>query len=485
MSIAYFPTIYPDELIYSVLSRFYQNYGYPNYIFCAEDLFVNKRIKPDIEFINELKPEIIHLFCQNMTIEHLIEKHTMFPYYARFLPKERRIKGFEALCSMSGNFNNLLAVPKQKNNEVRYLRYCPLCVKEDRSIYGETYWHRSHQMMGVNFCSKHGCRLMNSSIMANSKASPNLISAELEVKENYNVTYGNELEVEFARYIGAVFQAAMDMENDVEVGKFLHSRLYGTKYVSVRGEQRNIKLFSDDFLAFYERLSDEGLSELWQIQKIFNGYRFNSFEVCQMAMFQGIFIEDLCNMKLPEKSQEQMFDEKVKELHKQGMKYPEIAKRLNASYNIVKPIGENSYGKYSYTKETHQKCGVKKQDWEKVDKATLPLVKKAIKELQGQDGERPHKVNVFAVSKKLGLSDKRLYLLPKCMKEVLKHQESQEQYWAKEVIWAINKIQNDGIAFNWKQIRVLTNMRKDNLIASLPQLEVMDFDIAEMVRAIV
>ena len=56
MSIAYFPTIYHDELIYSVFSRFYQNAGYPNYIFCAEDLFVNKRVKPDIEFINELKP---------------------------------------------------------------------------------------------------------------------------------------------------------------------------------------------------------------------------------------------------------------------------------------------------------------------------------------------------------------------------------------------------------------------------------------------
>ena len=115
----------------------------------------------------------------------------------------------------------------------------------------------------------------------------------------------------------------------------------------------------------------------------------------------------------------------------------------------------------------------------------MPLVKKSIKELQGQGGERPHKVNVFAVSKKLGLSDKRLYLLPKCMKEVLKHQESQEQYWAKEVIWAINKIQNDGISLNWKQVRVLTNMRKANLIATLPYLEEMDLDIAEKVRAIV
>ena len=485
MSIAYFPKIYPDELIYSVFARFYQHCGYSNYIFCAEDLFANKKARPDIEFINELKPEVLHLLCKNMSIEQLIEKHTMFPYYARFLPRERRMKAFEALCNRSGIYNNLLAIPKLKNEEVRYLKYCPLCVEDDRCAYGETYWHRSHQMMGVNFCPKHGCKLVESSIIIHTKATPNLTPAELEVKEHDNIIYGNELDAALAKYVGEVFCESVDMENDVEVGKFLHSRLYETKYVSVRGEQRNISMFTKDFIAFYENLSDKGLSELWQIQKIFNGYRFHCFEVCQMAMFQGISIEELCNMKIQEKTQEQLFDEKVRELHSQGMNYMEIAKRLNASYNIVKPIGENLYGKYSHTKETHHKCGAKKQDWEKVDNATLPLVKKAIKELQGQGGERPHKVNVFAVSKKLGLSDKWLYLLPKCMKEVLKHQESQEQYWAKEVIWAINKIQNDGISLNWKQVRVLTNMRKANLIATLPYLEEMDLDIAEKVRAIV
>lgn len=165
LNIAYFPKIYPDELIYSLFARYYQNCGYPNYIFCAEDLFVNKRVRPDIEFINELQPEVLRLLCQNMPIERLIEKHSMFPYYARFLPKERKIKGFEALCNMSGDYNNLLAIPKQKNGEQRYLRYCPMCEKEDRFAYGETYWHRSHQMMGVNFCPKHGCKLINSSIV--------------------------------------------------------------------------------------------------------------------------------------------------------------------------------------------------------------------------------------------------------------------------------------------------------------------------------
>ncbi len=485
LNIAYFPKIYPDELIYSLFARYYQNCGYPNYIFCAEDLFVNKRVRPDIEFINELQPEIIHLLCQDMTIKHLIEKHTMFPYYARFLPKERRIKGFEALCSMSGNYNNLLAVPKQKNGEIRYLRYCPLCVKEDRCIYGETYWHRSHQMMGVNFCPKHGCKLVNSSITANANTSPNLTSAEGEVKEFENIVYGSELEIKLAKYTGEVFQADMNMESIVEVGKFLHSRLYGTKYVSVRGEQRNIKLFTDDFLAFYGNGFEQGLKELWQIQKLLTNDRFNCFEVCQMAMFQRISITDLCNMKLPEKSQEQLFDEKVRELHEQGLNYMEIAKRLNASYNVVKPIGENVYGKYKCKNRVYPKSPSKRQDWEKIDKETLPLVKKAIKELQGQNGDRPRRVNVAAISKILGFPDKRLQLLPKCMKVVMKYCETQEQYWAKELVWAVNKLKEEGKNISQNQVCRLTNMRKDNLIASLPQLEVMDSDIAEMVRAIV
>lgn len=69
-----------------------------------------------------------------------------------------------------------------------------------------------------------------------------------------------------------------------------------------------------------------------------------------------------------------------------------------------------------------------KQDWAEIDKATLPLVKKAIKELQGQEGDRPRRVNMAAVSKILGFPDKRLQLLPKSAEVVMKYYETQEQY---------------------------------------------------------
>ena len=470
MRIAYFPEIYPDELIYSVLARFYIHSGYSAYIFCAEDVFVNRRVSPDKEFVNVLKPEVLESLCRKMAVPELVERHTMFPYYARFLPYGRRSRAFEAMCSMSGDYHNLLAIPKQKNGEHRYLRYCPLCAEEDRQLYGETYWHRSHQLTGVSVCPKHGSILLNSSIIISGKASPNLVTAEQEIKEQ-DAIYGNEIEIQLAKYVWRVFQSDMDMKNPVAVGQFLHSQMTGTEYLSVRGGQRNIQKFYDDFMALYKKLSIQGLTELWQMQKVFNNYRINCFEVCQIAMFLNVPIERLCSMKLPDRTQEQIFDDKVRELHKQGLKYTEIAKRLNASYNVVKPVGGRRYGKYSCGKEMHQKCGVKPKDWERIDREFLPLVKSAVRELQGSESERPHRVTEFAVCKILGFPDKRLRLMPLCKEEVLKHQELQEQYWAREIIWAVGKIRKEGNPLNWKQVRVLTNMRKKNVLACMPYLK--------------
>ena len=48
--ITYFPSIYPDELLYSLLARYYAKSGYLAYTYAAQDLFVKKTVKPDIEF---------------------------------------------------------------------------------------------------------------------------------------------------------------------------------------------------------------------------------------------------------------------------------------------------------------------------------------------------------------------------------------------------------------------------------------------------
>lgn len=471
--IAYFPEIYPDELLYSLLARFYKNTGYPCYWYAAEDLFESKTVRPDIEFVNQYSPAALRMITKDLSMDEVILNHTMFPYYGRFLDKERRNKAFKALTQMQGNYHNLLPMAKRKTGSKRCLRYCPMCTEADREKHGETYWHRVHQMQGIDICPYHHCRLVDSFVIISGKASPDLVAAEMVISDDSEIIMcDNEIECKFADYLVNVFQSDMDLKSDILIGDFLHSQMENTKYRSIRGEQRNISLFHTDFMDYYKNLPDNTFTELWQIQKVLNGYRCNFNEICMLVLFLGIPAVDLVQMKLPEKTQEQKFDEQIFMLHEQGLKYPEIAKRLNAPYDTIKAVGEKKYKAYRKEPRKPLKCGAKGYNWQQIDKDTLPLVKDAILQLQGDVINRPKKITVFAVEKLLGLPSKRISLyLPMCKAEIDKYQESQEQYWAREVVWAVKKIIREGEMLNWKHIRNLTNMRKCDLIACIPYLD--------------
>ena len=485
--ISYFPAAYPDELLYSQLARYYVKSGYMAYTYAAEELYVSKIVRPDMEFVNVFTPDALRMISKDMTMEDVVMKHTMFPYYGRFLPLERKQRAFQALVSMQGNYHNLLPIPTRKSSSDRCLRYCPMCADQDRQEHGETYWHRTHQMIGLAACPVHGCYLMDSSIVISGKMPPMLESAEEVISATDVVTMACEIEQRLAAYMGEVFQANVDMQSDVAVGQFLHSRMANTKYRSIRGEQRNIKLFHSDFMDFYRELSGNWFTELWQIQKVLAGDRINFCEICMLAMFLDVPVAELVNMELPEKSQQQLFDEEVYRLHDEGLKYPEIAERLNASYNTVKAIGERRYGTYHRPPKVPLKSGTKPQDWKQIDNDTLPLVKDAIRQLHGDGTSRPRRVTVFAVEKILHLSSKKISLyLPRCLAEIRRHEETQEQYWAREVVWAAKQLRAAGSPLVWRRIRELTNMRPENYRACLPYVaNYADVTMLEKLRSII
>ncbi|WP_196599612.1 TniQ family protein [Pectinatus frisingensis] len=470
--IAYFPTAYPDELLYSQLARYYTKSGYLAYTFAAEELFLSKTARPDMDFINHYTPAAVQAITRNMSMEAVIEKHTMFPCYGRFLPRERRQKAFQALVSMMGNYHNLLPIPQSKNGKARCLRYCTACAANDREQYGEAYWHRIHQLIGIHVCPVHWCYLMDSSLMISGKATPSLKTTEEIIPQSEScVSADNEIEIRVAVYMAEVFQADVDMESCVTVGEFLHSKMAYTKYRSVRGEQRNIALFHEDFKEYYMALSKNKFTELWQIQKVLTNDRVNFYEICLMAMFLDIKADKLVHMELPKKSQQQLFDGKVYSLHEQGLKYPIIAKMLSAPYEVVKAIGERRYGAYHKSSKIPLKSGMKPNNWGQIDEATLPLVKDAIHQLQGNGTTRPKKVTTFAVEKILHLSSKKISLhLPKCLAEIERHEESQEQYWAREVVWAIRQVEDSAATLTWRKVRDLTNMRRSDFEACLPYI---------------
>lgn len=470
--IAYFPTAYPDELLYSQLARYYAKSGYMTYTFAAEELFVSKRVRPDMDFINSYTPATVQAITRDISMEAVVEKHTMFPCYGRFLPKERRQKAFQSLIAMKGNYHNLLPIPQSKNGEVRCLRYCPACAANDREQYGEAYWHRIHQIIGIHVCPVHWSYLIDSNVLISGKATPSLKPAEEIIPQSESCVFAdNEIEIRVAVYMAEVFQADVDMESCVTVGEFLHSQMAYTKYRSIRGEQRNIALFHEDFKEYYSNLPQNCFTELWQIQKVLTNDRVNFYEICLMAMLLDITADELVHMELPKKSQQQLFDEKVYRLHEQGLKYPAIAKALGAPYVTVKAIGERRYGTYHKPTKASLKSGAKPQNWNLIDENTLPLVKEAIRQLQGDGTTRPKKVTAFAIEKILHLSSKKISLyLPKCLAEIQRHEESQEQYWAREVAWAARQIENSGVSLTWRKVRDLTNMRRRDFEACLPYI---------------
>lgn len=339
--IAFFPAPYPDELVYSWFARYAVRTGYTNYRAVAEDLFVSNTAKPNLEFIIELNAEAHKAVTAYKPFGEIIMQHTMFPYYARFLPKERRCRAFHLLLEMDNRFNDALYSRRFKTQCRQSLRFCPMCANEDRGQYGETYWHRVHQLDHIDICPIHGCCLQNSVVDITSRPSPSLIHAEEVVPLQFDkIVFGSNLALKTAKYTAQVFLAEMDMDNDISVGQFLHSRMEYTKYLSPRGEKRYISLIAKDFEAYYKDLAQSAIREAWQIEKIFSNYQLHTYDICLVALFLGIPVSDLVKMTLPERSQAEIFDDQILTLHAQGLNYRQISNQLGASYDYCKLVAK-------------------------------------------------------------------------------------------------------------------------------------------------
>jgi len=72
--------------------------------------------------------------------------------------------------------------------------------------------------------------------------------------------------------------------------------------------------------------------------------------------------------------------------------------------------------------------------------------------------------------------------LPKCLAEIQRYEESQEQYWAREVAWAARRVEDSGVTLTWRKVRDLTNMRRRDFEACLPYIsDYADSELAEQI----
>ena len=157
--IHFFPTPYPEELWLSVLCRYHVRSGNIKFATTMEDLFgVDKRWTISAFFpTNAIHKIISQLPTGFLDIRSIILNHTLFSYYLRMVPTERKEKILNDFCRGKGETLSWIWSSERTSDSV--LRYCPLCCQEDIKAFGEPYWHTSHQLPLLTVCVKHKCKL--------------------------------------------------------------------------------------------------------------------------------------------------------------------------------------------------------------------------------------------------------------------------------------------------------------------------------------
>ncbi|TAK12357.1 MAG: hypothetical protein EPO32_08685 [Anaerolineae bacterium] len=161
-----FGDIWREEIIYSAIARHRRDLGYKSHSSLLMDLFgtINLRATVDFpshlgEFTSRLSP------THTLTVDKIIDCHTLFPYHTAFLNGERIAEIRELMYGSSGQrIFTILGALWQRNLRRAHMRYCPRCVEQDRQTFGEAYFHRVHQIGVVMVCPEHACRLLDTNV---------------------------------------------------------------------------------------------------------------------------------------------------------------------------------------------------------------------------------------------------------------------------------------------------------------------------------
>lgn len=162
--LAYFPTIYPDELLYSVLARYRRHAGSPGTMHTLEALFGNRKTVANFDLPGHLRLLADRVPAERkLSVDRMIDTLTLYPYFTAFEPPSLQTKVRSAMRrGDTANIHIRLGLVAFRIGRIEKLRFCPACVGEMHANYGELYWRRDHQLPSVLVCPEHGCPLLES-----------------------------------------------------------------------------------------------------------------------------------------------------------------------------------------------------------------------------------------------------------------------------------------------------------------------------------
>lgn len=248
------PQLYEDELLYSFIARYEVWNGITADTVAMYNLYGKSHEFAFFDLPVDLESFMVRT---GISVDYLIHEATLFDYYSVFKSDETREAALRMICGNQINrIRYALGVKTNKITTPKYARFCPKCREEELKKYGESYWHRMHQVTGILICPKHRCMLNNSRLLYSNNN--NYITTP---NEWICFPKKNDLELckrEFllACEIGKDIQWLFKNYNTVIKSDYLIQKLYLLKVTEAGFNLRDSYIhdeFLDKFISYYGR----------------------------------------------------------------------------------------------------------------------------------------------------------------------------------------------------------------------------------------
>lgn len=247
--IGFMPELYPDELVYSWLARYHVRSGHGNFKQTKKETLntdISKRIS--MEYLNAYTDDFYNIINKYDSIEDIITNHTMFNVYTKFFSSVEKKMIIENLL----HHKKIIRLKKYSKQDNSTIKYCPLCAKEDRKKYGETYWHILWLIDGVNTCPIHKCSMNSTNILSygSYRKVERFEIAEHVLPYDDTINYSvDENQLRFVEYVYSVLYEDT-LESNESLKDFLNGKISQTKYVDSKKKQRHRHDLCKDIISF-------------------------------------------------------------------------------------------------------------------------------------------------------------------------------------------------------------------------------------------
>ena len=333
------PSPFPDEILFSRLVRHLMMSGlsidcYLKSVFGNRKVSIHPYLTSGLDLISKLSKE---------TSEELLYQQTLAPLFIYYLPNQRpSITSGVATNSSKAIRSCQLVCFREK--EKLTIKFCASCAKEDARNYGVSYWHRSHQILGIESCPKHKIKLGTIPLVGRAKINDVLLPPLNGIEKQCSL-----LDYEFSQYATDLL-AHVSCNSDCYEKKVLENELAKKGYKTPNGGYRRKKILKDLF-SFSVNLDFESSvflpkseQDYRYISPLLEGvvsqhpfkYMLLSFWLSKQAEPHTNQIMKYCDTKKSQKKLSNDVEQKCIEMLKAGESMSSVSKRTGKSQSYLK-----------------------------------------------------------------------------------------------------------------------------------------------------